>query len=85
MARSTRVHWTQTRKGKARLAEIAAARRTTLTQENATHAPSIPKDTFAYALGHVECWIDTYAKSAGVSAEALASRLGSVLSGKNRR
>lgn len=45
----------------------------------------IPQDTFAYALGHIECWIETFSKSAGVSAEALAARLGSVLRSKNSR
>lgn len=45
----------------------------------------IPEDTIAYALGHVECWIETFAKSAGVPSEALAFELGTVLRGKNGR
>jgi hypothetical protein len=40
--------------------------------------------TFAYALGHIECWIATYAASAGVPAESLAAELGKVLQLKAR-
>lgn len=45
----------------------------------------IQEGVFSYALGHVECWIATYAASADVSAEALAAELGAVLSRKVRR
>lgn len=40
--------------------------------------------TFAYALGHIECWIAAYAASAGVSPESLAAELGKVLQLKAR-
>jgi hypothetical protein len=77
-------HWTQTRAGKAKLAaahakaaQTRAARSTPTTEK--PHASDIPHDTLAYALGHVECWLDTFAKSAGVSAETLTARVGAVL------
>lgn len=49
------------------------------------HTERIPEGIFAYALGHIESWIETYAKSASVSGEALAAELGAVLHRKTRR
>ena len=51
-----------------------------------THVKNIiPQDTFAYALGYIECWIETFAKSAGLPSETFATELGKVLQHKNSR
>lgn len=50
-----------------------------------SHASIIPQDTFAYALGFIECWIETYAKSASIPSETFAAKLGKVLQHKNSR
>jgi hypothetical protein len=54
-------------------------------ETNATSTtPDIDEAIFAYALGYIESWISTYAASAGVPANALASRVGKVLHSKTR-
>lgn len=88
-----KAHWSQTRRGKQIIKESNRRRRlrraqkpTTPTQRHVhDNSPEIDAATFSYALGHVECWIQTFARSASVPEEALAARLGEVLSGKVRR
>ncbi len=86
------VHWTlrpeNKKKVQAMLKKRAATRkrnkRAALPPTRTTpHDDAIPQDTFAYALGYLECWVEAYAKSAGVPSEALAAKLGAVLSGEN--
>jgi hypothetical protein len=85
-------HWTQTPAGRKKMARVARnshrARKKaapTPKPETSPHGHSLPHDVVAYALGHLECWIDAFAKSAGVSPEALAARLGAVLRSNNSR
>lgn len=85
-------HWTQTPAGKAKLAKNTRRawqkrKTTTLHAEPTSHGTFSIKDSpiFSYALGHVEAWLDTYAKSAGVPVEVLTTELGKVLQGKARR
>jgi hypothetical protein len=88
------VHWTKRPENAERVKKMvkkreasrkrnkrAAAHTPTTEQANGT---TISEDVFAYALGWTECWITTYAASAGVPPEALAARMGEVLSVKNR-
>lgn len=79
-----RIHWTQTPKGKA----ILAAKKATQTGKKNVKTKEedrVPEGIFAYALGHIEGWIEFYAKSASVSPSALAAELGAVLHRKTRR
>jgi hypothetical protein len=39
----------------------------------------------AYALGHIQSWIETYARSAGLPSATLAHRLGALLLRSSRR
>ena len=90
---SKSLHWTQRPENKEKLKAShrkavrskKAARTVVSTPTTQTSVTTVPEDTFAYALGFVECWIQTYASSAGVSSEALASRMGKVLQGKSSR
>lgn len=92
IARASRAkHWSQTARGRALIRESNKRRsRSHTTQARRSHVhvsthPQVDDATFSYALGHVECWIQAFAASAAVPAEALATRLGEVLSGKVRR
>lgn len=87
------VHWTQRPENKEKIRKMREKanrtrkrhqQSTTHPSPRASHVADIAQDTFAYALGHVECWIEIYAKSSGVSAESLAAKLGAVLSVKSR-
>ncbi len=85
-----KIHWTNRPENKAKLKKMLRAAAVTRAKKNAAQSTpatetGIPDDTFAYALGHVECWLDTYAKSAGVPAAALTARLGKVLQSKASR
>jgi hypothetical protein len=88
-----KLHWTQTPEGKAKLAKNTARAwkqrraKTTIKTEPTSHGTFTIKDSpiFAYALGHVTAWVETYAKSAGVPYEALATELGKILQVKARR
>lgn len=93
-----KLHWTQTPAGKIKLSKAlkkyyrtpagkTRARRykTPITPENSHGSALKETPTFAYALGHVESWIEHYAKSAGVSPELLTSELGEVLQLKAHR
>lgn len=80
-----RVHWTQTPKGKALLAKRRAAKRQTVYASEKPDTSLRQSPDFAYALGFIECWIQTYAASSGLSGEALTAELGAVLSRKARR
>jgi hypothetical protein len=89
-----RKHWTQTKAGKAKLAQSLkkswAARKSTpntvtRNSDASIRQEEIPTDVFAYALGFVECWIDTFAKGAHLPPELLARQLGAILSIKSKR
>lgn len=89
-AKPKRVHWTQTSAGKRILKARSKRIKQGKGQTNKGGNDGIAKAeadeaTFAYALGHVECWLQNYADSAGVSAGALAARMGQVLQRKARR
>ena len=81
-----RIHWTHRPENKEKLK--AMSRKAAQTRKNgkttAQDTDAIPEATFAYALGHIECWVDTFAKSAGVPPAALAAQLGAILSRKSR-
>lgn len=93
VVKTTKLHWTQRPENKAKVLAMAKrGRRTRKAQKRArtsiphpeTNAGDIPQDTFAYALGYIECWLEAYAKSAGIPSEALAAKLGKVLQVKSR-
>lgn len=89
-------HWSQSPEGRKKMSEIqkkrfAKARKTKPTRSrrethnaNGTAPPQIDEAIFAYALGHVECWLGNYAESAGVPTNSLTSRVGKVLHSKAR-
>lgn len=91
------VHWTKrpenAKKVKLMLRRRQLTRAATQRNKNSAVLPpstpesqhAVPQDVFAYALGYLECWLESYAKSASVSPEALAARMGEVLSVKSRR
>lgn len=85
---SARKHWSQTPKGK-RLIAASNKRRSSSRTTPPTRTRSVSnvhghgevdEVTLSYALGHVQCWIQNFARSSAVSEEALTARLGQVLS-----
>lgn len=90
-----KLHWTQRPGGKERLSAAVKAsyrkkkRELNLVKESPNAQPprseAIPSDVRAYALGYIECWVQAYAASAGVSGETLTAELGEILRGKGRR
>lgn len=101
MTETKQVHWTKRPENKAKVAAMIAKGKRTSKKAKTTKHSTIRRQTndaparreiaieetpvFAYALGHVEAWLETYAKSADISSETLASKLGKVLQLKARR
>jgi hypothetical protein len=78
-----KVHYWKTPEGKARL---AARRQSNQTPEHADHGTALAQTReFAYIQGRIDQLIETYAQSAGLPQESLATELGKILCGKNRR
>lgn len=93
-----KTHWTQKPENKAKLAAMVkrSVKAKKTNRKNGAHKQpkpkpqpkpheNIPEEVFAYSLGYIECWLETFAKSAGVPSETLAARLGQVLHSKSRR
>ena len=69
---------------KKRFAAKKAGRVVASRRKEVSDAPLIEEGTFSYALGYVECWLQTYAAAAGVPHGTLAARVGKVLQVKAR-
>jgi hypothetical protein len=87
LSRAVKRGWKRRRAALKAAAKAAKVPRTPTPRSNERKAKAagIPADISAYALGHIECWIDHYAASSGVSRSALAAELGAVLQGKSVR
>lgn len=80
-----RKHWTQLPENKAKLRkQLAKAARTKAKGRKTSGEPSDSQKeqdaaVHAYAFGHVEAWLEVYARSHGLSPSALTHRVARLL------
>lgn len=71
-------HWTQTKAGRAKLSEIGKSRWRAVKKSTKR---SVPNDSSAeaYAFGHCETWLQTFAERTNIPFKPLARRVGELL------